>query len=293
MLWRVTQVGVRVIVTGNAVEPMEIKHPTLFSPLPAEPSVASGRAASFAAAATAAAATPSVDVAMDAAKPVEASSGVVQSAAGPAEPATQALKDGSPPHQVDAPKAAEGASDEKAAEVSKTVDPAEVVGRAKDAFNALAMRLERPRPKEQVSAFVSRTEGRLFVRQNFMPLFSVPVTIRRPAESLGTHVFTAMEEKDPGAMRWTVVSIRGPARSEEHEEVRGRPHRRHDGGAAQPAMHGPSGPAPAAALDRIDMPKEVADRISQLVIPGFTLIVSDHPMSGETEEGTDFIVLTR
>jgi hypothetical protein len=295
MLWRVTQVGVRVIVTGNAVEPMEITHSALFAPAPAEPSVASGRTASSAATAIDAAATARVAVGMDASKPVAAPSPVPPDTAGPqpAEPPTQPLNDAPAQHQVDAPKAADAASDAKPAEAPKTVDPAQVVALAKGAFNALPMRLERPHLKEQVSAFVSRTEGRLFVRQNFMPLFSLPVTIHRPAEPLCTHVFTAMEQKDSGAMRWTVVSIRGQAHSDEYEEPRSRSHRRHDGEFARPAMHSSSGPTPAAALDRLDMPKEAVDRVSQLVIPGFSLIVSDHPMSAETEKGTDFIVLTK
>ncbi|CAN0241035.1 unnamed protein product, partial [Phaeothamnion confervicola] len=62
------------------------------------------------------------------------------------------------------------------------------------------------RRKSPVSVFVSRKEGRLYVRQGMEPVFDTPVTIREPAAVLGTHVFTAMELKNDGAaMRWTVV----------------------------------------------------------------------------------------
>ena len=44
--------------------------------------------------------------------------------------------------------------------------------------------------------FVSRKEGKLFVRKGFEPVFDVPVTIERPERPLGTHVFTALAFKD-------------------------------------------------------------------------------------------------
>jgi len=52
-------------------------------------------------------------------------------------------------------------------------------------------------------------------------------------------------------------------------------------------------PDPRAALDRIDMPQEVLDRLAGMVTPGSSLIVSDNPLSSETGKYTDFIVLTR
>jgi hypothetical protein len=51
--------------------------------------------------------------------------------------------------------------------------------------------------------------------------------------------------------------------------------------------------AAAAALDRIEMPKEALDRITDLLSPGASLIISDYPVSGETGKYTDFIILTR
>ena len=45
------------------------------------------------------------------------------------------------------------------------------------------------------------------------------------------------------------------------------------------------------ALDRISIPKEVTDRISQMVSPGSALIVSDEPLSRETGQATEFVVI--
>ena len=58
-----------------------------------------------------------------------------------------------------------------------------------------------------MSVFVSLKENRVYVRQNMEPLFDAPVTVARPGEPIGTHVYTAMGAKADGSMRWTVVSI--------------------------------------------------------------------------------------
>jgi hypothetical protein len=49
----------------------------------------------------------------------------------------------------------------------------------------------------------------------------------------------------------------------------------------------------AEALDRIDLPQEALDRISAMITPGASLIVSDHSRGPETGIDTSFIVLTR
>ena len=57
----------------------------------------------------------------------------------------------------------------------------------------------------------------------------------------------------------------------------------------------PVGPASNAseALDRVNVPQEALDRISELMSPGASLIISDQGLGPETGVGTDFIVLTR
>ena len=48
-----------------------------------------------------------------------------------------------------------------------------------------------------------------------------------------------------------------------------------------------------AAVDRINIPQDALDRISELMSPGASLIISDQGLGPETGKGTDFIVLTR
>jgi hypothetical protein len=52
-------------------------------------------------------------------------------------------------------------------------------------------------------------------------------------------------------------------------------------------------PTAAQALDRITIPKEAVERISELITPGSSLVVSDQGLGRETGRYTDFIVETR
>jgi hypothetical protein len=47
-----------------------------------------------------------------------------------------------------------------------------------------------------------------------------------------------------------------------------------------------------AALDRVEIPQETVERISELLTPGSSLVISDYGISSETGKDTDFIVLT-
>jgi len=49
----------------------------------------------------------------------------------------------------------------------------------------------------------------------------------------------------------------------------------------------------AEALERVTIPPEALARISELMSPGASLIISDQGPGSETGKGTDFIVLTR
>ena len=46
------------------------------------------------------------------------------------------------------------------------------------------------------------------------------------------------------------------------------------------------------ALDRIEIPQDANQQISELLMPGSSLIISDYGISSETGPYTDFIVLT-
>jgi hypothetical protein len=131
-----------------------------------------------------------------------------------------------------------------------------------------------------ISVFVSRQLSKLFVRRGFTPLFDVPINIRNLAEPIGTHVFSAMDfQNEDAPIRWTVVSI--PEKSSPNQ---GTPPKLHKGSSIADKAN--------AALERIEIPQDVVDRISELLTPGSSLIVSDYGISYETGRDTDFIVLT-
>jgi hypothetical protein len=139
-----------------------------------------------------------------------------------------------------------------------------------------------------ISVFVSRKLSKLFVRRGFSPLFDAPVKIENPEVPLGTHVFTAMEFQNEGAaIRWTVVSIpeEFPRTSEGATKVREAP-------AKQNGLSVELAEKANAALDRIEIPQDTVERISELLSPASSLIISDTGFSRETGKNTDFIVLT-
>jgi len=140
-----------------------------------------------------------------------------------------------------------------------------------------------------ISVFVSRQLNKLFVRRGFTPLFDLPIKIQNPAEPMGTHVFSTMDFQNEGApIRWTVVSI--PEKSSLNQ---GTPSKLHKGPAKRTIETILPTPDKAnAALDRIEIPQDAVDRISELLTPGSSLIVSDYGISHETGRDTDFIVLT-
>jgi hypothetical protein len=149
-----------------------------------------------------------------------------------------------------------------------------------------------PRKVIPISIFVSRKLSKLFVRRGSTPLFDSPVRIQDAEEPLGTHVFTVMGLQSEGAaLRWTVVSIpEGSARVSQASTTRRRSPAKQDTETILPV----SSPDQAnAALDRIEMPADVVERISELLTPGSSLIVSDYGISKETGKDTDFIVLTQ
>jgi hypothetical protein len=104
-------------------------------------------------------------------------------------------------------------------------------------------------------------------------------------------------QPDHSALRWNAVSLPGEAtRTVEHwtyvRDYYGRPHRER----VKERVVEPAPPPEAAdrALARIDIPQDVIDQISQLIVPGSSLVVSDQGLGPETgSSGTDFIVVTR
>ena len=146
-----------------------------------------------------------------------------------------------------------------------------------------------PKPAGQIAVFVSRKDSKLYVRQNFAPLFEAPVTIASSDRPLGTHVFTVRVEKDAGnALVWSVVSLPAPARHAERRDEEERASRRRKiAGAAEMALPD----SPTEALDRLTIPADATARIAEALSTGSSIIVSDQGIAaGETGAGTDFIV---
>jgi lipoprotein-anchoring transpeptidase ErfK/SrfK len=145
-----------------------------------------------------------------------------------------------------------------------------------------------------ISVFVSRKDGKLYVRQNFAPLFEVPVSIAPSDRPLGTHIFTAEADKtDSTILHWTVVTL--PSRNAERrdDDERASRHRK-IAGAAEIAKPVPTADSPAEALDRLTIPADAMARINDAISTGGSIIVSDQGIAaGETGEGTDFIVSLR
>ncbi len=143
-----------------------------------------------------------------------------------------------------------------------------------------------------ISVLVSLKEKKLYVRQGWKPLFDVPVSFENPEQPIGTHVYTAMNAKADGSLRWTVVSIPSATRRVvEAKNDSGRRGRQEH--AVKTVDFVAPMPNPSDALDRIVMTPELIDRISDMITPGSSLIVSDNRLSDETGEYTDFIVTTR
>ena len=144
----------------------------------------------------------------------------------------------------------------------------------------------------QIAIFISRKDGKLYVRQNLAPVFSTLVTIAPSDRPLGTHVFTAsLDKADANQMRWSVVSMpgRSATRIEDDEKVsrRGKKGDVETRTAAVPD-------SAAEALDRIAIPADVTAWLGEALSNGSSLIVSDQGINqGETGEGTEFILSLR
>ena len=100
----------------------------------------------------------------------------------------------------------------------------------------------------------------------------LPVSLRDTDKPIGTHVFTAGNAGD--TLVWQAVSLEGSST-----------------GRSRPERTNPDTTEAVAALDRISIPREVTDLVSESVLPGTSLIVSDEGPHKETGPATDFIVV--
>jgi hypothetical protein len=197
---------------------------------------------------------------------------------------------------TDVPKLTDKSDDKAKAATNATVpDLKKDQARSSDADKPAAAKSDpavAPKRRGQIAVFVSRKDSKLYVRQNFAPLFDVPVTVAASDRPLGTHVFTAEADKDdPKTFHWSVVSL--PARHAERRDDERTSRRRKTVGAVE-VKAAPVPDSPAEALDRITIPEDVRAKIVDALSTGGSIIISDQGITaGETGEGTDFIVSLR
>ncbi len=150
---------------------------------------------------------------------------------------------------------------------------------------------------DPISIFISKKTNRLYIRQAWAPIHEAAVTIREPEALIGTHTYLAVEPAaDSKSLRWLSVTFPAakPARREDDDDDDDRPKSRR-GKAGQTVEATPARPheTAAGALERIDIPEETRQFISERLWTGASIIISDQGISNETGVYTDFIVQPR
>ena len=294
-LYGKTKIGMRVIIAPNDPEPVEFSHPALFMPKADAIAAAPARAETLAreaaeaakaadAAKKAAAAAPRESASLTASlrklelrkKSADAELAAAEKALATAS-TDQARAKAEERKQKAAPRAEEAGTqlDKAKADAKPRLDAIAAArdtakaAEAKKASTAKAA-LDAKLAAVPVSIYISRATQRLYVRRNthkpwpdggevFDFSIEVPVTIRNPEKKIGTHVFTAMARNGAG-LRWSAVTI------DEGDNAKD-------------------------ALDRITIPQEVLDRIAPTALPRSSIIVSDEPLSKETNYRTEFVAV--
>jgi L,D-transpeptidase catalytic domain len=260
-LWAMTKTGVRVVITPGEVAPAAISNARLFARRvePVEPKRSSEESAG---------------------KIVDSAHKALRAKG--ADPALDAMAyAGGNRRQAPAPSAEPATSSEVVKSAYDSFDLSKSRRPRSGAAGVSEVRSLNPGP---ISVFISRKEGKLFVRKGFDAVFSAPVTFREPERPLGTHVFTALDTNDDDSMRWNVVTVpTAPAKPASRSRFG-------DPSAELLSVGRPS--SAAEALERVSVPPEASERISELLSVGASVIISDQGLSPETVAGTDFIVLT-
>jgi len=290
-----TWIGMRVIISPNDAAPVEFSHPALFMPNAAAVAAAPARAETLAreAAEAAEAAQEAKKAAASAARataPLTATLRKLERLKARADAELMSAERALAAAKTDQAKArAEDRRQKaaaKAAELGTQLDTAKADAKskldaaaAKDAAKAAETKKaatakaasEAKLALEPVSIYISRATQKLYVRRNthkpardgggevFDTTIEVPIAIRNPERPIGTHVFTAMARNDAG-LRWSAVTI------DEGDDAKN-------------------------ALDRITIPQDVLDRIAPTALPRSSIIVSDEPLSRETNYRTEFVAV--
>jgi L,D-transpeptidase catalytic domain len=304
-LFDLTKLGMRVIVAPSDVAPVSIAHPALFEPRLDARDAAAARvseaeeAAKRADQARLAALTASRAVAQ-ATMPLRRMRNLKLREEERLADAERSITSADSVEAKEAAEAAKANSAAKIAELEAQLVPAEaelqpIINALADARKAAvaaekarveavgaAHTLARPEP---MSIFISRKTQRLYVRQAFESIFDIPITIRDTDLPIGTHVFTALERGGgKGDMQWSVVSFVGSNVGMSNSQ--GTTYKALDAAVNEAGL-----PSAKAALDRVVIPEDTVDRITQLMSPRSSLIISDEGPSLETGRGTEFVIV--
>ncbi|ULO22473.1 L,D-transpeptidase family protein [Methylocystis sp. SB2] len=176
------------------------------------------------------------------------------------------------------------AGDSDLADAERRLDEAKTT-----AVAAATAQREAERRVNPVSVLISKKDRRIYVRQGLSPLFDAPIEIRDPDAPLGSHLYVATAAKDDGSsLKWSVLSM-PEAQTERRKNVASA-----DAKADISWDWRPASASPSEALERVDIPKDVRDRIAERLWTGASLIISDQPVSGETgNDGTDLTIKLR
>jgi hypothetical protein len=299
-LFNKTRIGLRVIVSPDDATPVDFSHPALFTPNAGAIAAAPAQAdtlireateAAKAAAETKKAATTAVRETASLTSSLRKLESLKRSADAELASADRALAAAKTDQAKARAEERKQKAEVKATDAATRLDTAkadakaklDAAAAAKDAAKAAETKktataraaTDAKLAAEPVSVYISRATQKLYVRRNthkpapdgggevFDATIEVPVTIRNPEKRIGTHVFTAMARKDAGKnadLRWTAVTI------DDADDAKN-------------------------ALDRITIPKEVLDRIGPTVLPRSSIIVSDEPLSTETNYRTEFVAV--
>lgn len=297
-MWGWTRMGARVVITPGEIAPTSFSHPLLMTQKPTPAPVASSEPAKPQIAPPPANASSTSTTGMS---PATASVGTELRPSITTEQTSQASETtglAKADSKTDKPTLVADASSTLSRTASTTLTDGSVIDKAIAAPaseatpsatipDAAVPTVRRTGP---IAIFVSRKDGKLYVRQNFEPLFDVAINIAPSDRPLGTHVFTAQEDKSNATFRWSVMTLPTVSRAMV-DETNSRKQR------VAGAVATTSTPAPdtaSEALDRVTIPAEAMTRIAEVLTTGSSLIVSDQGVtSGETGEGTDFIVPLR
>lgn len=289
-----TRIGMRVIISPTDAGPVDFAHPALLTPKPEAIAAAPGRVETLERAAADAAkaadeAKKGTPAALREAAALAAALRKLEGLKARAEAELAFAEKTLAAAKTDEAKTrAEDAKQKAATRASETatqLDAARNEAKSKPDAAAIKAALKAAEAKksetakaasqaklalEPVSIYISRATQKLYVRRNthkplpdagvmFDSSIEVPVKIRDPGRKIGTHVFTAMAKNDAG-LRWSAVSI-------------------------------DNGDDARSALDRITFPQEVIDAIALTASPRSSIIVSDEPLSKETNYRTEFVAV--